>query len=210
MKGVCVELESLSVSSPQRSPVLDCSKDDGHYELKMMPAGQYRIVANRSGKIPARERFPKVYYPGTIDRTKATVITVVDGQHATGLDIRIPSLARRVSIRGRVLFQDGNPASKQEVMLTADTGTIERTQADEAGYFRLITLFQASGELRSEMLIFRDEAAACPHFGATFHPNGVGASLKTPSVRIAAESDLENINLTFPFRSCEKYPQRRK
>lgn len=210
LAGACVELEGVPATQGQRSPDFDCSKEDGRFVLKEMPVGRYRLVVNRSGVITAREPFPAIYYPGTTEQAKGEIVTVADGQHLDGLDIRIPELARRVTIRGRLIFQDSEKAAGQGVTIRYETGKTTRTTSDAEGRFRFEIVAGQTGVACGEIMLSRDEAAACPHFGAVFNPGGWAALLQSSSVPVSASMEADEVTLVFPFRSCASYGKDRQ
>jgi len=210
LAGACVELEGVPAIQGRRSPIFDCSEKDGRFVLKRMPAGQYRLAANRSGVITAREPFPTIYYPGTTEQAKGEIVTVADGQHLDGLDIRIPELARRVTIRGRLIFQDSEKAAGQGVTIRYETGKTTRTTSDAEGRFGFEIVAGQTGVACGEIMLSRDEAVACPQFGAVFNPGGWVALLQSSSVSVSASMEADEITLVFPFRSCASYGKDRQ
>lgn len=208
MDGVCLELEPAAGKAGPYS-VFDCTKSGGKYTLEEMPAGQYRIVANRSGRMTASEPFAKLYYPGVAERDKASVITIGTGETLTDLDIRVLAVAKRVSLSGRLQFNDRAPVPDSDVQfVSAEHEYHERTSTEADGSFNFSVIAGKVGELHGEIRIFRTEADQCPQFGASFNPNGFMTTLSTPPIAISTEKDQSGIILTLPFRSCKDWPDK--
>src|SRR5262249_11915867 len=137
MNGVCVKLESaLDPAAAHYS--FDCSKNEGRFALTEMPAGEYRLVVNPNGRPTGTAPFGTLYYPGTPDRAKATVVTIGAGEHIDNLDIHIQTLSRRIRISGRVQFDDGTAIPGQFVDFVASRGTYtEHATSAKDGSFQL-------------------------------------------------------------------------
>lgn len=200
-----------------RSRSLDEAADDLKF-LRGLPAsaqgnrvsgGSYRIVVNRDGRLTAEEPFGRLYYPGTPDVEKAGVLTVAAGQHRSRADIHIPKLAPRIELRGRLIFNDGVPLPNQWLDFRASVGTDhQRGRTDANGNFAIQILSGRVGELTGEISIWRELEGACPQFRAKFHPNGFAASLKSTPYPIAVNASLFQIEVMFPFPSCDAWLKR--
>ncbi|MGJ5817658.1 MSCRAMM family protein [Paludibaculum fermentans] len=209
MKGVCLELEVLRHKGPDDSEISKCTERDGSYVLEKMPAGRYRLAVNRGGEMSAASPFSKFYYPGTSDTDKAAILTVAAGQHLDGIDIRVSKLARRIELRGRLIFSDGVPLPRQSFEFRKDGGGYrESGYTDAEGNFVLPILAGRPGKLIGSFSLWRDLQDACPQFGAKFNPNGYGATLDSTPTAISGTSDLSGIEIVFPFPSCAAWLKR--
>jgi hypothetical protein len=209
MKGACVNLEPATGKAGQQFYVADCSDEDGKFELDEMPGGLYRLVVNRSGRQTASSPFPTLYYPGVADKEKATVVTIGDGQHLEGLDIRAPAVSRRIRISGRIQFRDGTPVPEGRVnFASADGAYREYAKAKDDGTFELTVVAGFAGEVSGEIWVDRDTAAKCPDFQAKLNPGGYIAILHPTPVATLGVADQLNVLLTFPFASCRWWSAR--
>jgi len=206
MKDVCLEIEPLQGNSTSSSRIFNCTKPDGSYVLDKMPAGTYRIVANRNGQMTAAAPFGRLYYPGTPEPDKAGVLTVAAGQHLGGIDVHVSELARRIELRGRLTFSDGMPLANQSLEFRGNDGGYHqygRTDAD--GKFVMQILAERPGQLTGEISIWRDQKGACPQFEAKFNPNGYAVFLKSTPFPVPGDMSLSGIELVFPFPSCDAW-----
>jgi hypothetical protein len=168
-----------------------------------MPAGQYRMVVNRSGRPTSQSPFPTLYYPGTADKQKATVVTIADGEHLENLDIRIPELARRIRITGRMQFRDGAPVVGGDVKFVSSDGKYEETSTTKKdGSYSLTIVAGAPGKIEGKIMVDRNSAAKCPDFGAEIKRGGWVAFLAPPPVSMVTEADQSDVTLVYPFGSC--------
>jgi hypothetical protein len=147
-----------------------------------------------------------LYYPGTVDKDKATIVTIGEGEHLDSLDIRVPALSRRIRVSGRMQFDDGTPIPEQSVnFIAADGGYREYARTADDGSFQLTLVAGVSGEVRGEIWVDRDSAARCPDFGAKLNPRAMIAILSPPPVAVAGTNDHSGVLLTFPFASCPEW-----
>jgi len=206
MKDVCLEIEPIQGNSASGSRIFDCTKPDGSYVLDKMPAGSYRIVANRSGQMTAAAPFASLYYPGTPNLDKAAVLTVAAGQPLDGIDIRVAELAQRIELRGRLIFANGVPLANQALDFRGDDGRYQQYgRTDGDGNLMMQILAGRPGKLTGEISIWRDQENACPQFGAKFNPKGYAVFLKSTPSPVAGDASLSHIELVFPFPSCDAW-----
>jgi hypothetical protein len=206
MKDVCLEIDPLQGNSANGSRISDCTEPDGSYVLDKMPAGSYRIVANRNGQMTAAAPFGRLYYPGTPELDKAGVLTVAASQHLDGIDVHVSELARRIELRGRLIFSDGVPLTDQSVDFRGDDGRyLQYGRTDADGNFVMQILAGRPGRLTGEISIWRDQEGACPQFEAKFNPNGYAVFLKSTPYSVAGNVSLPRIELVFPFPSCDAW-----
>jgi len=206
MKDVCLEIEPLQGNSANGSRVFGCTRPDGSYALDMMPAGSYRIVANRTGRMTAAAPFGRLYYPGTPNLDKAGVLSVAAGQHLEGIDIHVSELARRIDLRGRLTFSNGVPLADQSLDFRGNDGRYQQSgRTDADGNFVMQILAGRPGSLTGQISIWRDQEGACPQFRAKFNPKGYAVFLTSTPYPVAGDMTLSRIELVFPFPSCDAW-----
>ncbi|MFY9558460.1 MAG: hypothetical protein WAV20_02240 [Blastocatellia bacterium] len=91
--------------------VYSYTDDGGYFTFSQIPPGQYVIVINYMGQ-PGQfdPPFPRTYFPGTGDLTKAKVFTVSEGQEIETADFPLPPRLQERTIQGIVVWPDGKPA----------------------------------------------------------------------------------------------------
>lgn len=203
MQGVCLALWSASTTKKQfGSRISSCSKKDGSYKLEGMPAGSYRIVANYDDRVSADEPFPLLYYPGVERVEAAEVIHLQRGEAHRSLDFRIPKIAPRVMLRGRVLFQDGSPVPWAWVHLTESGGADHsRAEANGEGEFSIRAVTGTSGNLHTNIyagLIDEDVAAAgCAAVWSK--------TVKSEPTPVVADQDRDGLLVIVPVPVCKAW-----
>jgi len=84
----------------------DMKTDDrGAYRVYGLEPGDY-IVSAQSGGGKLENTF--TYYPGVIDKAKATPVKVKPGNEATGIDFKLGISKKGFEVRGRVVDESGN------------------------------------------------------------------------------------------------------
>ena len=213
MSGVCLELVPADLAENKRSPyfrVFDCTEEDGSYVLDDMPAGRYLIVANYHEKISASEPFRETYYPGTLEKEKATVITLAQGDRRTDYDIHIPSQVPTQVLRGLLLFSDGKPVSDGYVRFEGmdvpeGYDGNAQTAVDEQGRFELTVLKGIRGKIRGEISAYEGKYLKCPVLDDLARKQGGFVwDVSTKPIDLEVHSDREGIILKFPFPYCAK------
>jgi hypothetical protein len=118
-----VDLELVSISD-QNLKLSGYSDDEGEYEISGVPPSQYLLQID----LITGDRKMPYYYPGTTDRSKATVITIAMGEKLEKRDFALPSMLRVKTVQGVVTYSDGRPAADVEVRL------LTVRQVKEVGY----------------------------------------------------------------------------
>lgn len=213
MRNVCLSL------MPKDKPanhnwIFDCTDEQGSYELKEIPLGEYFIVVNYHGKISSDEPFPTAYYPGVFDKKKATVLAITDGAHLEDYDIHIPSQETRRVIQGVLLFSDGRPVANEFVEFKADAvkegydGEVH-TSTDGQGRFSLTVLQGLKGSLRGFMYTYEGEFENCPQLDKLIKARGGNVpDVGTKPIMLEINRDVQDIKLIFPFSYCVKAEQK--
>jgi hypothetical protein len=106
-------LRLVSISDQKLN--LSAYTDDGEYEVTGVPPGQYLLHIDL---ITGDKEVP-YYFPGTNDRSKATVISVAMGEMLEQHDFELPSMLKVKTVQGAVNYSDGRPAADVEVRLLA-------------------------------------------------------------------------------------------
>lgn len=118
--------------------------DQGRYEIRGVPPGRYLLGVNLGDVLPEPgwNLFPRTFYPGTPDRSQATVIELSEGGEKLNQDFQLPPRLTTRAIQGSVVFSNGNPALCAMVGLidarfakTGSAGT--RMRVEEGGRFTL-------------------------------------------------------------------------
>jgi hypothetical protein len=93
--------------------------DEGRFELKFVPPGNYLLgirLTGLNGAESVATAYPQSYYPGVAKASDATVISIGEGTALKDVNLRLlPRLVKRV-ISGKVVFPDGRPAAKASVI----------------------------------------------------------------------------------------------
>jgi hypothetical protein len=209
LPNVCLNLASKDKPTA-RSDIFDCTNQDGHYELKEIPPGEYLIVLNREGKISSDEPFPTAYFPGVFEKDKATVLAITQSSNLDDYDIHIPSQENRKTLQGVLQYSDGKPVTGEFVEFRANEvkegfdGEVH-TKTDEQGRFSLTVLEGLKGTLRGFMYTYEGEYVDCPELDKLLKANGGRVpDLGTKPMSLEITRDMQDIKLTFPFPYCKK------
>jgi hypothetical protein len=213
--NICVDLVPSIVTPGHPFKIDDCTKQDGRYELKQVPPGDYVIVLNRGKKPTASEPYQHWFYPGVLARNKAAVVTVSQGAKLDGYDIRIPRKIPTVVLQGVMSYSDGKPVAREKVSFKADADNpnpnFDRdaiTLTDDQGRFSLPIIQGSTGTLAGATFLSESSFPDCPEIKKLLdakHQESVEA--QTEPVRIdqtTAGMDIKNIKLVFGFAACEK------
>jgi len=204
MRNVCVRL--WQKDKPQKGFLLDCTDEEGRFEIDKVDLGDYYLVANDDGRISSDEPFPTVFYPGVLEKEKATVLTFSSGDKLEGFDIHVPSQRPTRTVEGRLLFSDGRPMAGQWIEFQAET-TKEgeegeaHTSADTEGRFTLPILEGLKGTLRGHMLAVSRVYENCPQLDKLISAH---VDIITKLVRVEMNRDYRDVELVFPFPWCAK------
>lgn len=207
MEGVCLEIEPLQRDPAIPEPSLDneCTGTGGSYAFEKVPPGRYRIVANRQGQMTAAAPVGRLYYPGTPELDKAGVVTVAAGQHLEGIDLHATELARRLELRGRLIFSNGVPLPGQSVGFhSKDASYHEYGRTDADGNFTMQILAGRAGQLVGEPIVWWSDDA-CPQFRAVFNPTDHAAGLPSVPYDVAGDRSISGIEVVFPVPSCDEW-----
>jgi hypothetical protein len=103
------------------------SKEDGRYEFKAVPAGNYKLKVVYSGRPEDLKPFPPLDYSG--------VVSLGQSARVEGVDFQFPVLTER-TVEGALFWPDGKPAAKVELICSMEGGRIRAPiKLDEQGRF---------------------------------------------------------------------------
>lgn len=207
MPDACVELFTAS-KAEGGGRIFDCTDAEGRYKLEDVPPGKYLIAANDDGRLSGAEPFPVVFYPGTFERGKASVVTVGRGDSRTGYDVAVPSLHPTVTLSGVLLYSDGRPAAGATVTFKISQADARYEQTayastDDAGRFTLAVLKGVPGRLYADSYVYEGKfEQPCPEMKKLIEKGGDNATLLTNSVAVEADRDAPDLRLVFPVPFC--------
>lgn len=208
LKDVCIR--AVLAQNSKNEYHADCTNERGAFAITELPPGSYILVINAEGKLSSNEPFKTFYYPNVFARDKATVINIGAGDYLSGFNIYAPRMEETITIEGRFLYSDGKPVTGETVLFAAgktkdDIEGSARARTDAQGRFSLKILKGLEGQLFGVMYTYTGEFENCPKLEQEIkQTGGTNAELKTPVVEILAESDLQNVDLKFPFPGCKK------
>jgi hypothetical protein len=205
MAKVCVRLWHKE-KVDETETLFGCTKEDGRFVIDDIGLGEYYLVANDDGVISSDEPFPLTYYPGVLEKEKATVLTIASGDKLEDFDIHIPSQRPTRTIQGRLLFSDGRPVDEGSVEFVSeekagqDQDHVYAT-TDAEGRFKLTVLEGTKGTLHGSLYSFSRESAQCP---AIDKLNKAYKDIQTRHLTLELNRDHANIDLVFAFPFCPK------
>jgi hypothetical protein len=209
MQYVCVK--AVRARSDEESGFhLDCTGEDGVFNIAELPPGNYILVVNDDSKVSSYEPFPTLYYPNVFKRENAGVITIGAGDRLEDFNIYVPQTEETITVEGVFLYSDGKPVADEGVQFKSalTKSGVEgnaRTKTDASGRFKLKILRGLEGELFGGMYTFSGEFENCPKLEAVIKKlGGSVVEVQTPSLKLKAENNLYDVELIFSFPSCKK------
>ncbi len=187
----------------------DWTNASGEFVINSVPRGSYIAVVNDAGRLSSREPFRTFYYPNVSERGKAAVINIGPGDVINDVNIVVPSLEATITVEGVLRYSDGKPVAghyvgfKAQATENVDGNASGKTDAN--GRFSLTILKDVKGELSAEDYIYLGKYENCPRLDSLIRQTGRQKTIiKTNIIPIQAETNLFNLELTFPFPGCEK------
>jgi hypothetical protein len=95
----------------------DYANEEGEFKLVQVAPGRYLLGVNITSSPDKESPFPRTFYPGTTDRSKAVVLEIGLGQKLPNLDIHLPDSLPEFVVRGFVIWPDGNLAAGVDVYI---------------------------------------------------------------------------------------------
>jgi hypothetical protein len=116
----------------------------GHYSFSALPPGRYLLAVNLT-RFPEpndpMNAYPRTYFPGVMDITKAEVITLGTGESLEQRDLRLPTRRAPSIVNGKIIWSDGTPVANAAISFREvtyhDPQLNYAIQADEQGYFTI-------------------------------------------------------------------------
>ena len=203
MPKVCLSLQPKGMTA-EHNWFYDCTDEQGRYEFREIPPGDYTIVVNNGGKISSDAPFPKAYYPGVFDKERAGVLSMAGGDRLENVNIHIPSQEIRNVIQGVLLRSGGRPAADVVVTFEAEAapeGYIGKvhTRTDAHGRFSLNVLQGLKGRIYGHMDANPDEYPDCPELEKLIKAKGgYYLNVETKPIHLKVTTDVEGVKLIFP------------
>jgi hypothetical protein len=172
--GTCIDLEPLEGRGENGARFFNCTKKGGRFEMEMMPAGKYWLVAEDEIKANQLESKSTLYYPGVRDRDKAEVISIEAGKYVAHLDIKVPADEKRYQFTGRLQFADGVPVTGAVIFTSPAHGYKEATETAADGSFGLLVVAGIEGRLDGSASVPAPILNSCPQFQVAPHFRGPG------------------------------------
>ena len=111
---------------------------DGHYELRIVRAGQYYLGINLNHTPTQESPYPRWFYPGTEDRVLATGIDFSGRPEVRTYDFTLPDRQPERAVEGIVLRIDGQAMPRAVVnVFDSSKGIVAQAIADQNGRFAL-------------------------------------------------------------------------
>lgn len=215
LKDVCLNLIPAQGEKARYFYGGTCTDKNGRFEIDDVPIGSYVLVINDDGEISSDEPFGTFYYPNVLKREDAAIITIGAGDFRNDLIITAPKTAEIVTISGILLFEDGKTANDDNaeyasVEFSADgekeySDKNSSAKVDEKGRFSIRVLKGQKGKLYGKMGAFEGKYQNCPKLEKFIaaSENAI-TEIKTQNIEIEATTDLNGIELMFPFPACKK------
>lgn len=188
-----------------------CTKEDGSFEIKEVPSGNYKIVINKENVINSQYPFNTVFYPNVSQIEDAKIISVADAEDKEGIEIRVPASKELIRVNGVLLSADGVPVTNAWVSFVAikTDANIEGNavaSTDENGRFSIKILKGLQGALSGRITLDKNQFSACPQIIKLINENGRidWIDKSSNAIEIKADKNFENVELRLPFPSCNK------
>jgi hypothetical protein len=111
---------------------------DGHYELRILRPGEYRLGINLNHTATRYAPYPRWFHPGTEDPAAATTIDFSGTAETRVYDLTLPDPLPERTIDGVVVRLDGQPAARTVVtVFDAFRNTAAQAFTDPSGYFAM-------------------------------------------------------------------------
>ena len=208
MKDVCVKAVSTELKEGDYRGRFDCTNEKGEFVIEEMGRGNYILVVNDDGRPSESNPFGVVFYPGVTDFKNAGVIAVEPGKYVTDRVIQIPQTVELVTIKGKLLYSDGNPVVDERVVFApVDEKRFDtvRQQTDATGGFLFRLPKGAAGSIFGVMYVYSGEFKNCPKLEAIIKESGKTAhTVNSTEVAVSGMESAELVEITFRFPSCEK------
>ena len=85
------------------------SDDEGRFEFRSIPAGEYLLGVRLSRLAHPTFSYPRTFYPGTGKLAQTKSITISEGESLKGYNIQLPQKLAPRTFGGVVVWPDGSP-----------------------------------------------------------------------------------------------------
>lgn len=93
------------------------TRADGGFLIRGIPPGQYLLGFSLDRPPSDSFPYPTAYYPGVAELSRAAIIEMGDGELKEGFDFQLPERLSKRTVKGRLLFSDGQPVENGGVFL---------------------------------------------------------------------------------------------
>jgi hypothetical protein len=140
ISNLLLELVPSKPASNSPYPQFVRTDNDGRYEIKLVKPGRYLLGVRIFGSAGSTYvPYPRTYYPGVPDESRATIITIAEGQVINDVDWQLPPALSEKKLEGVVIWPDGQPVKGATVWLKeieyADKDMPYRVNTGEQGDF---------------------------------------------------------------------------
>ncbi len=175
-----------SAGSGQGLFEIQCEQD--HFEFENISAGDYILVYNKDNRVDPDSPFARSFYPGTPDKSRATIIHLKDGERLLGTNIHVAAARPVREISVKFIAGSGNLPILNSVEARSDDGSQPTNK------------YVSTRSLR--MFIFADQDYVLRGYG--FCKWG-GPIVYADSQKLSAsDSARREIKFTFAGDPCEK------
>lgn len=213
LKGICVHAIPPTAADSLYGSV-DCTEDDGRFEITELIHPEYILVINGDEEISGRSPLPKTFFPGVLDRSKATTIKMGPGQNPDVGIFKAPKALETVTLRGFLYYANGLPVATRKVQFVPDSSVPSKTSyvfydyTDSDGSFEITILKGQRGKLRGEFFAGKKNLELCPDWNGAIVESKDSENwmitAATEWLEVKAERSIENIKFVFPFNACDK------
>ncbi len=188
------------------------SKETGDFNIKEIPVGKYMLAVNKYNRVSFKTPFRRLYYPSVHEVEKAAIISINEGEHIEGIELRIPKFEEIITVEGQVLYSNGTPVAKERVFFTSETSSnpnnIEGFAiTDPDGRFTLELMKGLKGNIYGIITALDDEIKTCPSlekFSKERSKNLKLVNFKSDETPFQANENTTGIELKFNFTRCEQ------
>jgi hypothetical protein len=212
MKDVCVKAVSTELKEGDYRGASSCTNEEGIFVISEIPPRKYILVANDDGKISAKEPFGTLFYGNTTKYSEAKSFEVNLGDHLDGFTIQVPKIEELVTIRGKLLYNNGVPIADEWLKFDIDEKVKnidgeQNIKTDEEGNFSFKILKGFQGKLFGKVYFIKSMFKNCSELYSDIKKNLKGkdsGELTTSKFSLDATKDVSNLIVKFDFPGCKK------
>jgi len=173
----------------------------GEFEFDHVGPGDYILVFNRTDRKDPNSPFPRAFYPGVVNQSETSFITLKDGEQLLHANIQMAEGYPTRKIRVQLKWKGGRPPGEVTIMAKADQGENPAAQRIGEGIydFRLLQssryTISAWEDLDPQRLGQRPGKETC----------NIPARIDADSALVGgSDTDTTELTLTFPSIACDK------